>query len=108
MSAASALDYRALARRRLPHFLFVYIDGGSCAETTLRRNVSVLGALALRQRVLTNVADLKLPPDSCGRRQSLPVARGDGGYRLPSRRRYRPLAPGAGAMTSTTHLARRG
>jgi L-lactate dehydrogenase (cytochrome) len=29
MKAASALDYRELARRRLPHLLFEYIDGGS-------------------------------------------------------------------------------
>ena len=34
--AASALDYRDLARRRLPRFLFEYIDGGSYAEATLR------------------------------------------------------------------------
>lgn len=74
MKAASALDYRALARRRLPHFLFEYIDGGSYAETTLRRNVADLEAVALRQRVLTNVADLELSTDLFGRRQSLPVA----------------------------------
>ena len=38
MKAASAVDYRELARRRLPPFLFEYIDGGSYAEVTLRRN----------------------------------------------------------------------
>ncbi len=52
MKAASTLDYRELARRRLPHFLFEYIDGGAFAETTLRRNVSDLEAVTLRQRVL--------------------------------------------------------
>ncbi len=40
--AASALDYRELARRRLPPFLFEYIDGGSYAEVTLKRNVADL------------------------------------------------------------------
>jgi L-lactate dehydrogenase (cytochrome) len=40
VKAASASDYRALARRRLPHFLFEYIDGGAYAEVTLRRNVT--------------------------------------------------------------------
>jgi L-lactate dehydrogenase (cytochrome) len=52
MIAASALDYRALARRRLPHFLFEYIDGGSYTEVTLGRNVDDLRNIALRQRVL--------------------------------------------------------
>ena len=42
MKAASAVDYRELARRRLPPFLFEYIDGGSYAEVTLRRNVAEL------------------------------------------------------------------
>ena len=60
MKAASALDYRELARRRLPRFLFEYIDGGSYAEVTLRRNVEDLERIALRQRVLRNVADLDL------------------------------------------------
>ena len=52
MKAASALDYRELARRRLPRVFFEYIDGGSYAETTLRRNVDDITALALRQRVM--------------------------------------------------------
>jgi len=29
-------DYRALARARLPRFIFDYIDGGSITEQTLR------------------------------------------------------------------------
>jgi isopentenyl diphosphate isomerase/L-lactate dehydrogenase-like FMN-dependent dehydrogenase len=44
MNAASIDDYRALARRRLPPFLFEYIDGGSYSEITLRRNVEDLHA----------------------------------------------------------------
>ena len=43
MKAASVLDYRELARRRLPKFLFEYIDGGSYDERTLQRNVAVTG-----------------------------------------------------------------
>ena len=60
MKAASTLDYRALAKRRLPHFLFEYIDGGSFAETTLRRNVEDLERVALRQRVLKDVSSFFL------------------------------------------------
>ena len=72
--AASALDYRELARRRLPHFLFEYIDGGSYAEVTLRRNIADLEDIALRQRVLTDVSTLDLSVELFGRRQSLPIA----------------------------------
>lgn len=74
MKAASTLDYRELARRRLPHFLFEYIDGGSYAEVTLRRNVADLEAIALRQRVLTNVSQLDLSCELFGRRMNLPLA----------------------------------
>lgn len=72
--AASALDYRELARRRLPPFLFEYIDGGSYAEVTLRRNVADLEAVALRQRVLTDVSRLDLSTELFGQQIALPVA----------------------------------
>lgn len=74
MKAASALDYRELARRRLPPFLFEYIDGGSYAEVTLRRNVADLEAIALRQRVLRNVSQIDLSTTLFGRTQAMPVA----------------------------------
>lgn len=72
--AASALDYRELARRRLPPFLFEYIDGGSYAEVTLKRNVTDLEAIALRQRVLTDVSTLDLSTELFGQALSMPVA----------------------------------
>jgi len=73
-TAASALDYRELARARLPHFLFEYIDGGSYAEVTLKRNVAELEAVALRQRVLTDVSRLDLSTTLFGRELAMPVA----------------------------------
>ena len=60
MIAASVTDYRELARRRLPRLLFDYIDGGSYAEATLRRNVEDFEDLALRQTIL-DLCDLLLP-----------------------------------------------
>ena len=72
--AASALDYRELARRRLPPFLFEYIDGGSYAEVTLKRNVADLEAIALRQRILTDVSTLDLTTELFGRTLAMPVA----------------------------------
>lgn len=56
---ASVEDFREHARRRLPHMLFEYIDGGSYAERTLRRNVGAMDALALRQRVLKDSSQLE-------------------------------------------------
>ena len=76
MKAVSVRDYRELARRRLPRFLFEYIDGGSYEETTLRRNEADLKALELRQRVLENVADIRLDTELFGEKLSLPVALG--------------------------------
>ena len=72
--AASALDYRELARQRLPRFLFEYIDGGSYAEVTLTRNVADLEAIALRQRVLNDVSTIDLSTALFGQSLSLPVA----------------------------------
>ena len=74
MKAASALDYRELARRKLPHFLFEYIDGGSYAEVTLRRNVEDLERIALRQRVLHDVSTLDLSTELFGQKVTMPVA----------------------------------
>jgi L-lactate dehydrogenase (cytochrome) len=74
LKAASVLDYQALARRRLPKFLFEYIDGGSYAETTLARNVADLRSVALRQRVLRDVSAIDLSTELFGRQQAMPVA----------------------------------
>lgn len=74
MIISSASDYREAARRRLPPFLFHYIDGGSYAEQTLRRNVSDLADVALRQRVLRNVSGLDTSIELFGRKLAFPAA----------------------------------
>jgi L-lactate dehydrogenase (cytochrome) len=74
MITASVADFRTAAKRRLPRFLFEYIDGGSYAETTLHRNTSDLSNIALRQRVLKDVSSLDLSTELFGQRLSLPVA----------------------------------
>lgn len=73
MKAASALDYRELARRRLPRFLFDYIDGGSYAEVTLRRNLHDLEQVKLRQRVLRDVSSVDLATELFGQKLAMPV-----------------------------------
>lgn len=76
MKPASAVDYRELARRRVPHFLFEYVDGGSYAEQTARANIADLAGLRLRQRVLRDVSDIDLSTTLFGAEQALPVALG--------------------------------
>ena len=74
--AASISDYRALAKARLPHFLFEYLDGGSYDEVSLRRNVEDLRSVALKQRVLRDVSSIDLSTDLFGKRWALPVGLG--------------------------------
>ncbi|GBR58883.1 L-lactate dehydrogenase [Gluconobacter thailandicus F149-1 = NBRC 100600] len=74
MIISSATDYREAARRRLPPFLFQYIDGGSYAEQTMRRNISDLADIALRQRILKNVSALNTSTELFGRKLNIPAA----------------------------------
>src|SRR3954471_1761547 len=74
--AASVSDSRALARARLPHFLFEYLDGGSYDEATLGREVADLQAIALRQRVLRDVSAIDLSTELFGQKWAMPVGLG--------------------------------
>jgi L-lactate dehydrogenase (cytochrome) len=74
--AASVSDYRALAKARLPHFLFEYLDGGSYDEVTLRRNVKDLQSIALRQRVLRDVSRIDLSTELFEEKWAMPVGLG--------------------------------
>ncbi|NLP31544.1 MAG: FMN-dependent L-lactate dehydrogenase LldD [Oligella ureolytica] len=74
MIISAASDYRAAAKRKLPPFLFHYIDGGAYAEHTLGRNVSDLSDIALRQRILKNMSDLSLETNLFGEKLAMPVA----------------------------------
>lgn len=74
MIAASVTDYRELSRRRVPHFLFEYIDGGSYSQVTLGRNTGDLEQLALRQRVLRDVSKIDLSTTLFGQELTMPVA----------------------------------
>ena len=76
LRAANVGDYRALARARLPHFLFEYLDGGSYDEVTLAANVGDLREVKLRQRVLRDVSKLDLSTELFGQKWSLPVGLG--------------------------------
>jgi len=69
----TADDYRALARRRLPRFLFDYIDGGAGAEQTLAANAAAWSRVQLRQRVLVDVAGVDTSTALLGETCTLPL-----------------------------------
>ena len=76
MRFAAASEFRRAAQRRLPRFLFDYIDGAAYEESTCRRNVSDLAAVRLRQRVLCDVADVSPATRVLDEDWALPVALG--------------------------------
>lgn len=77
--AASDQEFMSLqeivraARQKLPQELWDHLSGGSDSETTLRRNRLALDALALRQRVLVNVADIDTRATFLGQTLATPV-----------------------------------
>ncbi|WP_455479625.1 FMN-dependent L-lactate dehydrogenase LldD [Bartonella sp. B23] len=73
MIISSTFDYRKAAERRLPPFLFHYIDGGAYAEETLRRNCTDLQALALRQRILKQIGNVDLSIKIFDQTLNLPI-----------------------------------
>lgn len=92
MIISSPLDFREAARRRLPRFLFDYADGGANNELTLRRNLSDLGEIALRQRVLQGCAEIDLRTTLFGTQWSLPIVLGPIGIAGMFHRRGERLA----------------
>jgi L-lactate dehydrogenase (cytochrome) len=73
IAPATVLDYRELARRRLPRQLFDYVDGGAYEESTMRANVADLGRLLLRQVVMRDVSERDPSVEVLGQRLALPV-----------------------------------
>jgi len=73
MIISASTDYRAAAKRKLPPFLFHYIDGGAYSEHTLRRNTADLADIALRQRVLNNMSELSTATTLFGEALAMPV-----------------------------------
>jgi L-lactate dehydrogenase (cytochrome) len=74
MKIVNYYGFREAAQKRLPRFIFEYIDGGSYDEHTLRRNVDDFKAVTLRQKVLRDVSNLQLGTQLFGRDMALPVA----------------------------------
>ena len=94
MIISAGSDYQIAAKRRLPRFLYDYIEGGAFGEETLARNLSDLAAIQLDQRVLRDVSNLSLETEWFGRRTALPVALAPVGLRGLFARRGVLLAAG--------------
>jgi len=73
LAPATVLDYRELARRRLPRQLFDYIDGGAYEEVTMRANVRDLENVLLRQIVMRDVSVREKAVEVFGQPLAMPV-----------------------------------
>ena len=73
VAPATVLDYRELARRRLPRQLFDYVDGGAYEEATMRANVAELERVLLRQIVMRDVSTRDPAVEVLGQRLAFPV-----------------------------------
>lgn len=73
MIISASTDYRRAAQKRLPPFLFHYLDGGAYAEHTLLKNVEDLAQVALKQRVLRDMSTLDTSTTLFGEQLRMPV-----------------------------------
>jgi L-lactate dehydrogenase (cytochrome)/(S)-mandelate dehydrogenase len=73
-------DYRRAARRRLPDFVWAYLDGGAEDRVTLRENRAGFAKWSLRSRVLTATGKPDLSTAAAGARLSMPVMLAPTGY----------------------------
>lgn len=74
MIISSPTDYREATRRRLPRFLFDYIDGGAVTESTMRNNEQELQSIYLRQKILTSVGNPSVECSILGNDWGMPIA----------------------------------
>ena len=70
---ATSFDYRLRSEKRLPRFLFDYIDGGANDELTLAANVADLRKLRIKQRVLRDVSHIDTSTTLAAERASMPM-----------------------------------
>ncbi|UYG07557.1 alpha-hydroxy acid oxidase [Halomonas sp. M4R1S46] len=78
--ALNIADLARIARRRLPNFVFEYLEGGADDERTLRRNREVFDDYLFEPRTLTRVGRRDLSTTLLGQRHALPLVIGPTGY----------------------------
>ena len=72
-------DLRAIAKRRLPRFVFAYVDGGAEDERTLAGNREAFARLQFRPRTLIDVSKRDASARLLGAPSALPVVVGPTG-----------------------------
>ena len=77
--ALNIADLRAVARRRVPHFVFEYVEGGAEDEASLRCNRSAFEALRLVPQTLVNTSSRHLRTEILGRPAAAPLIIGPTG-----------------------------
>lgn len=71
--ALNIADLRAVARRRVPHFVFEYVEGGAEDEAALRGNRSSFESLRLIPQTLVDVTGRNLETEILGRPAAAPL-----------------------------------
>ena len=77
--ALNIADLRAVARRRVPHFVFEYVEGGAEDEASLRCNRSSFEALRLIPQTLVDTSSRHLRTEILGRPAAAPLIIGPTG-----------------------------
>jgi (S)-mandelate dehydrogenase len=72
-------DLRAVARRRVPHFVFEYVEGGAEDEASLRCNRTSFEALRLVPQTLVDTSSRHLRTEILGRPAAAPLIIGPTG-----------------------------
>jgi len=90
-------EYRRIAQRRLPKFVFDYVDGAAGDETTMRLNRAAFTQLRLYPRQQVDVSKRSMETTVLGRRVSMPLLLAPTGLqRLVHRRADLEVAQAAG------------
>ncbi|MBF8304148.1 MAG: (S)-2-hydroxy-acid oxidase, partial [Dehalococcoidia bacterium] len=66
-------DVRQMARRRLPKFVFDFVDGGAEDEVTLKANRRAFGEISFDSRVLVDVSERDMSTSVLGVPVKIPV-----------------------------------
>jgi L-lactate dehydrogenase (cytochrome) len=74
LNPVTSADYRRLAERRLPRFLFDYIDGGANEEITMAANSADFSHYQLKQRVMRDVGSVDTGTRLLGKAYDMPLA----------------------------------
>jgi (S)-mandelate dehydrogenase len=80
LRAHSIAELAHMARRRLPHFAWEYLEGGAEEELTLRRNRQAFAEVSLLPRTLVPWETPDTRRTLFGREQALPIAIAPTGY----------------------------